>query len=272
MSVTLCSHSWRIGIRRHKTRPGAAGYFWLRQRGAHGECGVPPIILLAQLPFHSWPDGGPGAARRLVTFLARPRKVTKGRPPRCRAHCSAGAPALPDSTRRLRNSTWRGTHNVPHCGTRSVLVENSLSSRAARRDTRGSNSKSNSNSILVCLLSSALCPLVCRAARRTTRGSNSKVQRQGQQQQRKASTTNCLSSCCSLSPHRPVLSPVFHSVLWCATFGNASARVSRHAVRLPWEFAARCRLPQTCRPRRNRPWLPLKPVRVSRHSHRAALF
>src|SRR4051812_16641424 len=27
----------------------------------------------------------PGAARRLVTFLARPRKVTKGRPPRCRA-------------------------------------------------------------------------------------------------------------------------------------------------------------------------------------------
>src|SRR3954464_13969314 len=28
----------------------------------------------------------PGAARQLVTFLARPRKVTKGRPPRCRAH------------------------------------------------------------------------------------------------------------------------------------------------------------------------------------------
>src|SRR3954452_462110 len=36
----------------------------------------------------------PGAARRLVTFLARPRKVTKGRPPRCRAPCSQGHPAL----------------------------------------------------------------------------------------------------------------------------------------------------------------------------------
>src|SRR3954468_17412391 len=47
-------------------------------------------------------------------------KVTKGRPPRCRAHCSAGIPALPDSMWRLRNSTWRGTHNVPHCGTDSV--------------------------------------------------------------------------------------------------------------------------------------------------------
>src|SRR4051812_18200253 len=62
----------------------------------------------------------PGAARRLVTFLARPRKVTKGRPPRCRALYSQGHPALPDSTRRLRNSTWRGTQNVPHCGTDSV--------------------------------------------------------------------------------------------------------------------------------------------------------
>src|SRR6185295_14349257 len=79
----------------------------------------------------------PGAARRLVTFLERPRKVTERRPPRCRALYSQGHPALPDSTRRLRNSTWRGTHNVPHCGTRSVLVDFPSSSRAARRDTRG---------------------------------------------------------------------------------------------------------------------------------------
>ena len=35
--------------------------------------------------------------------------------------------------RRLRNSTWRGTHDVPHCGTRTVLVDNHSSSRAARR-------------------------------------------------------------------------------------------------------------------------------------------
>jgi hypothetical protein len=83
----------------------------------------------------------PGAARRLVTFLARPRKVTKGRPPRCRAHCSAGAPALPDSMWRLRNSTLQGTHNVPCHGTRTVLVEISTSSRAARRATRGIESQ-----------------------------------------------------------------------------------------------------------------------------------
>src|SRR3954463_1208598 len=90
----------------------------------------------------------PGAARRLVTFLARPRKVTKGRPPRCRAHVM-GNPVLPDSMWRLRNSTWRGTHNVPHCGTRTVLVENPLSSRAARRDTRGSKTKQqHGNSLL----------------------------------------------------------------------------------------------------------------------------
>src|SRR3954463_14566388 len=62
---------------------------------------------------------------------------------------SKGNPALPDSTRRLRNSTWRGTHNVPHCGTRTVLVENPLSSRAARRDTRGSKTKQqHGNSLL----------------------------------------------------------------------------------------------------------------------------
>src|SRR3954468_10630763 len=46
-------------------------------------------------------------------------KVKEGRPG-CRALHSQGHPALPDSTRRLRNSTWRDTHNVPHCGTDSV--------------------------------------------------------------------------------------------------------------------------------------------------------
>src|SRR3954467_1100954 len=84
----------------------------------------------------------PGAARRLVTFLARPRKVTKGRPPRCRAHYSVGDPALPDSMWRLRNSTWQGTHNVPCHGTRTVLVDFPTSSRAARRATRGTKIKS----------------------------------------------------------------------------------------------------------------------------------
>ena len=41
---------------------------------------------------------------------------------------------------RLRNSTWRGAHNAPHCGTRTVLVENPTSSRAARRVTWGPQS------------------------------------------------------------------------------------------------------------------------------------
>ena len=33
---------------------------------------------------------------------------------------SGGVPVLPASTRRLRNSTWQGTQNVPCCGTDSV--------------------------------------------------------------------------------------------------------------------------------------------------------
>jgi hypothetical protein len=83
----------------------------------------------------------PGAARRLVTFLARPRKVTKGRPPRCRAHCSVGDRVLPASMWRLRNSTWQGAQNAPYHGTRTVLVDFPTSSRAARRATRGSKQR-----------------------------------------------------------------------------------------------------------------------------------
>ena len=44
---------------------------------------------------------------------------------------------LPASMWRLRNSTWRGTHNVPCHGTRTVLVDFPTSSRAARPATRG---------------------------------------------------------------------------------------------------------------------------------------
>ena len=62
--------------------------------------------------------------------------------PGCRAPRSRGNPALPDSTRRLWNSTWQGTHNVPCHGTRTVLAENPLSSRAARRASRGEMRKS----------------------------------------------------------------------------------------------------------------------------------
>src|SRR5258706_16417741 len=50
----------------------------------------------------------------------------------------SGVPlVLPDSTRRLRNSTRQGTHNVPCHGTRTVLADCPLSIRAARHVTRG---------------------------------------------------------------------------------------------------------------------------------------
>jgi hypothetical protein len=62
----------------------------------------------------------PGAARRLVTFLA---------------------PVLPVPVRRLRNSTWQGTQNVPCHGTRTVLADIPLPGRAARRASRGERAK-----------------------------------------------------------------------------------------------------------------------------------
>ena len=43
-------------------------------------------------------------ARQLVTFLARPRKVTERRPPLDSRPYSRDDPVRPDSTRRLRNS------------------------------------------------------------------------------------------------------------------------------------------------------------------------
>ena len=44
--------------------------------------------------------------------------------------------------RRLRNSTWQGTHNVPCHGTRTVLVDFPSSSRAARRASWGKGRRS----------------------------------------------------------------------------------------------------------------------------------
>src|SRR6186997_755571 len=48
------------------------------------------------------------------------KSSTKKAAPGCRAPRSRGNPALPDSMGRLRNSTWRGAHDAPHCGTDSV--------------------------------------------------------------------------------------------------------------------------------------------------------
>ena len=65
-------------------------------------------------------EGGPVADRQLVTFLARPGKVTQRRPPLESRPVFTGCPCAACPGRRLRNSTWRGAHNAPHCGTDSV--------------------------------------------------------------------------------------------------------------------------------------------------------
>jgi hypothetical protein len=74
-------------------------------------------------------------------FLRGQEKVTKRRPPQVSRPFSKGNPALPDSMRRLRNSTWEGTHNMPSHGTQTVLVDFPSSSRAARCATWGPKTK-----------------------------------------------------------------------------------------------------------------------------------
>ena len=53
-----------------------------------------------------------------------------------------GCPCAACLDKAVRNSTWRGAHNAPHCGTRTVLADNPLSSRAARRASWGERRKS----------------------------------------------------------------------------------------------------------------------------------
>ena len=110
----------------------------------------------------------PGAARRLVTFLARPRKPKvsveanlladyagaktnqKKAAPGVAPPLRGGNLVLPASMRRLRNSTWQGTQNVPCHGTRTVLADNPLPGRAARRDTWGNKSKQRKDTSVRC--------------------------------------------------------------------------------------------------------------------------
>ena len=74
--------------------------------------------------------GLPGVARRLPTFLARPRKVGQRRPPRCPA--PSGCPALLEATggcgTRPRKKPAR---------TQTVLAENPCRSCVTRRFRRG---------------------------------------------------------------------------------------------------------------------------------------
>jgi hypothetical protein len=60
---------------------------------------------------HQWLTGQAGYAG---TKSNQKKAAPESRP------FARGAPVLPASMWRLRNSTWRGAHNAPHCGTDSV--------------------------------------------------------------------------------------------------------------------------------------------------------
>jgi hypothetical protein len=95
-----------------------------------------PFVLRAakpkhqQLPLPLWERGrvrlatkstSPGAARQLVTFFCfAKKKVTKEKAtPVCRRFA---VPSISRKQAGLRNSTWRGAHPAPHCGTRTMLA------------------------------------------------------------------------------------------------------------------------------------------------------
>jgi hypothetical protein len=63
----------------------------------------------------------PGVARQLVTFFCfAKKKVTKEKAtPVCHRFA---VPSISRKQAGLRNSTWRGAHPAPHCGTRTVLA------------------------------------------------------------------------------------------------------------------------------------------------------
>jgi len=89
-------------------------------------------LLVGHAFFHS-AGGSPAAGHfSCAAKKSNQKKAAPGVAPLFR-----GGPVLPDSTRRLRNSTWQGTHNVPCHGTRTVLADIFLSNRAARRVSRG---------------------------------------------------------------------------------------------------------------------------------------
>jgi len=98
--------------------------------------------------------------------------------PGCRAPLSRGNPALPDSMGRLRNSTWRGAHNAPHCGTDSVPGGRSLGRNPShghlyrRRQSESTRLFPQTELRLTCHRCTVLVdfPSSSRAARRATRG------------------------------------------------------------------------------------------------------
>ena len=106
------------------------------------------------------------------------KSSTKKAAPGCRAPRSRGNPALPDSMRRLRNSTWRGAHNAPHCGTDSVSGGRKLGRNPShghlyrRRQSESSRLFPQTELRLTCHRCTVLVdyPTSSRAARRTTWG------------------------------------------------------------------------------------------------------
>ena len=83
----------------------------------------------------------PGAARRLVTFLVRPRKVTKRNPPRCHAPLFKGVPCaacLDEATAQLdlARHTRRASLRDSNSARRQPLIESSCSARHMGRKKR----------------------------------------------------------------------------------------------------------------------------------------
>src|SRR5664279_2381024 len=82
-----------------------------------------------------------GVARQLVTFFCfAKKKVTKEKATPARR--PFGVPSIFRQQAGLRNSPWRGTQNVPHCGAQTVLAYNSACWRNIEAAHRGRKSES----------------------------------------------------------------------------------------------------------------------------------
>ncbi len=135
------------------------------------------------------------------------KKAAPGFAPRC----SRGDPVLPDSMWRLRNSTWRGTQNVPHCGTDSVPGGRSLGRNPShghlyrRRESESTHLFPQTELRLTCHRCTVLeGPPSSRAARRASRGTRKQAL---QGLRRSLSPRPRTGSCSVLSPRHCNKSP-----------------------------------------------------------------
>jgi len=81
----------------------------------------PFVLSLSKHEYQNTKSKPPGVARKLVTFscFAKEKVTKKKATPVCRRFA---VPSISRKQAGLRNSTWRGAHPAPHCGTRTVLA------------------------------------------------------------------------------------------------------------------------------------------------------